>query len=802
MSVRTGEDKHAEGIMRSVIVKFILAIAGICLTAIAVHAQDSPHGKLSVACDQCHDTGSWKVLTPGVKFKHSQTGFPLVGQHAQVACRQCHATLKFSEATDRCGTCHTDVHRNELGPNCERCHSSESWLVPDMPQRHVSTRFALLGAHRRAQCQACHTNEQKHTYAGAPIDCYSCHRNDYDATTAPAHRASGINTTCETCHSVSAAAWGGKFDHTTTGFPLVGSHAAVACAQCHKNNTFKGLPSNCASCHTGDYTRTTKPPHQSAGFGTDCVQCHAASSSTWTAKFDHAATAFPLVGSHMAVPCADCHKNNVYKGLPSTCFSCHANDYNATKNPPHLASGLSTDCIQCHSASSSVWGGKFDHATTAFPLTGLHATVQCMACHKNNVFKGLATTCNACHAADFTATKNPPHQAAGFGTDCAQCHTTTSSAWVSKFDHATTGFNLAGSHAAVPCVDCHKNNVYKGLPSDCYSCHSAEYTATTNPPHRTSGLSTDCNLCHSGSATTWGGKFDHSATLFPLTGAHVTVQCMTCHKNNVFKGLPANCYSCHAADYAATTTPPHQVSGLGTDCIQCHSASSTTWGGKFDHASTGFPLNGSHAAVPCLQCHKNNVFKGLPADCYSCHATDFNGTKNPPHQASGFATDCVTCHGTGAANWAGSFNHSQTGFALNGRHVGVACAQCHVNNVYKGLPSTCVSCHQQDYNASTNPNHTTSGFPTTCETCHSSSGWTPSTFDHEPSFPISATAVHRPGRWTSCADCHTSASDIRLFSCIGCHEHAQSSMDSKHRGNTRYSYSSAACYNCHPRGRE
>lgn len=654
MRMRTGDDRHAEGIMRSVIVKLILAIAGICLTAIAVHAQDSPHGKLSVACDQCHDTDSWKVLTSGVKFQHSRTGFPLEGQHGQVACRQCHATLKFSEANDRCGSCHTDVHRNELGANCERCHSPESWLVPDMPQRHVSTRFALLGAHRRAQCQACHTNEQKHTYAGAPIECYSCHRNDYDATVAPAHRASGISTNCESCHSVSAATWGRGFDHASTGFPLKGAHAAVACSQCHQNNVYKGLTQDCYGCHAAKYTATSAPPHRSSGFGTDCVQCHSASSVSWGGKFDHASTGFPLVGSHAAVACVQCHANNVFKGLPSNCYSCHNTDY--------------------------------------------------------------------------TGTTKPPHQSAGFSTDCAQCHTASTSTWTARFDHATTAFPLVGSHVAVPCADCHKNNVYKGLPATCYSCHAAEYTGTT--------------------------------------------------------------------------TPPHQTSGIGTNCIDCHSASSTTWGGKFDHTTTGFPLNGSHAAVPCLQCHKNNVFKGLPADCYSCHSSDFTRTTKPPHQASGFGTDCVTCHGTGAANWAGSFNHSQTGFALNGRHVGVACTQCHVNNVYKGLPSTCVSCHQQDYNSSTNPNHTTSGFPTTCETCHSTSGWTPSTFDHEPSFPISSTAVHRPGRWTSCADCHTSASDIRVFSCIGCHEHAQSSMDSKHRGNSRYSYNSAACYNCHPRGRE
>ena len=36
-----------------------------------------------------------------------------------------------------------------------------------------------------------------------------------------------------------------------------------------------------------------------------------------------------------------------------------------------------------------------------------------------------------------------------------------------------------------------------------------------------------------------------------------------------------------------------------------------------------------------------------------------------------------------------------------------------------GTSPTCVSCHQKDYAATTNPNHAAGGFPTTCENCHS-----------------------------------------------------------------------------------
>ncbi len=404
-------------------------LSGVCPQ---VHPQDSPHGDLSVSCDQCHRTDSWNVLASKMTFKHTSTGFPLDGRHSQVACRQCHTTLRFAEAGDQCFTCHQDVHRTELGSICERCHTTDSWLVPDMPQRHISTRFALLGAHRMAQCQSCHVNQQKHTYTGVPLECVSCHRADYDATVAPPHRASGLSTDCESCHSVSALSWGGHFDHGTTGFALVGAHAAVPCAQCHSNKVFK---------------------------------------------------------------------------------------------------------------------------------------------------------------------------------------------WLSQ-----------------------------------------------------------------------------------------------------------ECYSCHAAEYAATKTPPHSASGLGTDCQNCHSAAATSWGGRFDHATTGFALQGGHAGVPCVQCHANNV--------------------------------------------------------------------------YAGLPAACASCHTQEYNATTNPAHAPSGFPTTCDACHTTAAWTPSTFNHDASFPISAGSSHRPGRWTACADCHTSSANFRVFSCLNCHEHAQSNVDPRHRNVSGYRYESQACYSCHPRGRQ
>ena len=87
-----------------------------------------------------------------------------------------------------------------------------------------------------------------------------------------------------------------------------------------------------------------------------------------------------------------------------------------------------------------------------------------------------------------------------------------------------------------------------------------------------------------------------------------------------------------------------------------------------------------------------------------------------------------------------------------------------------------------------------------CLACHSTTAWEPSTFNHDAQyFPINS-GEHR-GEWQSCATCHIVPTDYRQHSCVGCHEHAQASMDSEHRGVKNYLYDSNACYNCHPRGK-
>ena len=168
--------------------------------------------------------------------------------------------------------------------------------------------------------------------------------------------------------------------------------------------------------------------------------------------------------------------------------------------------------------------------------------------------------------------------------------------------------------------------------------------------------------------------------------------------------------------------------------------------------------------------------------------------------ASAFPLSCESCHTTVAWSPA-AFDHSTTGFPLTGAHRSATCNQCHGDGVYAGKPTACVSCHQSDFNGAANPNHASAGFSTACETCHNTTAWSPSTFDHDAAwFPIYS-GTHA-GRWSRCAQCHPVATDFTTFTCLSCHPHDdRATTDGHHTGIAGYSYDSASCYRCHPRGR-
>ncbi len=366
---------------------------------------------------------------------------------------------------------------------------------------------------------------------------------------------------CENCHTQSA--WKPirskpEFDHNKTRFPLRGLHEGVACVQCHKSLVFTNVGTKCADCHS-DIHR--------GQFGLNCERCHTVKG--WQINLrtipGHE-NRFPLVAAHASLVCDDCHKGaavSQFQGLSTACISCHARDFTQVAFPNHQAANFPTDCQACHTMDSWRWAA-FDHLKfTGYALTGMHATLDCQACHVNGNIS--SSSCVSCHLKDYNGTNNPNHPAAGIPQQCEICHTT--SGWVpATFNHNLTGFPLTGAHVKVPCNNCHIGGVFAGTPTDCYSCHKKDYQSTTNPNHVAAGFPTTCQLCHNTTAWT-GATFNH--TWFPVP--HFTAQlCSDCHTN------PSNyavfvCTNCHTQ---AQTAQQHDgVQGYvwnSANCYSCH----------------------------------------------------------------------------------------------------------------------------------------------------------------------------------------------------------------------------------------
>ena len=172
--------------------------------------------------------------------------------------------------------------------------------------------------------------------------------------------------------------------------------------------------------------------------------------------------------------------------------------------------------------------------------------------------------------------------------------------------------------------------------------------------------------------------------------------CAECHKGQGeaqrFHFEARACVTCHQ--------DPHQTKLV---CETCHTPQQWKPAAAFDHAGTGFRLEGGHAKPGCAQCHrpvdKAPVFANTPKNCAACHAAqDAHGGQfqhgTPPE-------DCAACHV--AEKWSANiFNHDRARYPLDVAHRRVDCEKCHKGQTqvgaklvraYRGTPLECIKCH-------------------------------------------------------------------------------------------------------------
>jgi hypothetical protein len=264
---------------------------------------------------------------------------------------------------------------------------------------------------------------------------------------------------------------------------------------------FDVLGVECIDCHNKEYLATSNPNHVESGIPEECASCHPVSSFQWSGSgFNH--NFFPLVQGHAAQTCTECHITGNYTDASPECNSCHRDDYLATTNPDHQASGFPANCENCHTLNPGWKPASFDHGS--FPLTLGHAGPSCIECHTSGNYASTPTDCYACHQSAYSGTTNPSHLALGFSTNCTDCHTTEPDWKPAAFrEHDSKSFPIySGSHNGEwnSCTDCHTDPSNYALFS-CITCHEHNKTDMDDKHREEAGYSyssSECLRCHPG----------------------------------------------------------------------------------------------------------------------------------------------------------------------------------------------------------------------------------------------------------------------------------------------------------------
>lgn len=147
-----------------------------------MHGRVVNRSKGDTDCARCHtehygeNFRIFKWDTSKDEFDHKQTGYVLLGKHAQLKCEECH-NPKHISAADRkvimvhdltrtfeglhpaCLTCHEDHHKGQLSAECQTCHDYNHWK-PVKTFDHSMTHFPLTGKHENVECAKCHKPTQ------------------------------------------------------------------------------------------------------------------------------------------------------------------------------------------------------------------------------------------------------------------------------------------------------------------------------------------------------------------------------------------------------------------------------------------------------------------------------------------------------------------------------------------------------------------------------------------------------------------------------------------------------------------
>jgi len=232
----------------------------------------------------------------------------------------------------------------------------------------------------------------------------------------------------------------------------------------------------------------------------------------------------------------------------------------------------------------------------------------------------------------------------------------------------------------------------------------------------------------------------------------------------------------------ASGAPPADIAGnegtehRGVGAHQVHLA-----GGSY---SVGFPCRTCHVVPDSLYAaghidsteHAEVTFGGLAVQDGA--TPEWNGS----------SCQNVYCHGNFEF---GQRQNAPVWTQVNGTQA--QCGSCHALPPTGGHPASevCQLCHStivgSDQQIIDKAGHVNGGAALGAPGDHDSER-----------FPINS--GHHQGAWQGCSACHLNPANFEDVSCLNCHQHEQSAMNTTHAGITGYAYVSRNCLTCHPNG--
>ena len=315
---------------------------------------------------------------------------------------------------------------------------------------HMSTGFALTGAHTFAECGSCHVGG---VFKGTPRNCSGCHTKGQRVIALTMSSKHLLTTEqCDVCHTNTVTFYGARYNHSKA--------ISGQCASCHNRYIATGRPAShtsinkatksCDSCHRTYAWLPSSWNH--SGVLAGCVTCHVAGGdgAAFVRTNVSGTTAEAFAHKYSAVPnCESCHRSftNWYgalydhAGAGSSCSTCH-NGATATGTAQfsgHTSIGTS-ECSTCHT-STTTWLGALggmpsNHVATSY-------------------FKPSTIACTACHPTASTLITVASLHSYLVSSPCGNCH--------------RTGTNVLGV----------RTTLNHHSPTDCGSCHNS-YTSWNN----------------------------------------------------------------------------------------------------------------------------------------------------------------------------------------------------------------------------------------------------------------------------------------------------------------------------------